>query len=570
MQIYLEGHSAPINLSTGDFVAEGGQGKVFARGDVAYKVFHDPGQVPPVGKMNALRAIDHPGVLVPETRLLDSNGQVIGYTQRFVHTATPLCSLFSKAWRRRHQITEQTIADLVLELREMVCRVHAASTLVVDLNEMNFLVADEPGGRRLYAIDTDSYQTPGYPATALSERVRDRQGPQGVFNEGTDWFAFAVVSFQMFRGVHPFQGKHPTVKGLDARMQAGVSVLDDAVRVPGAALGPEVIPQGWQSWYWRVFQEGHRGPPPATLNATATTHITVRPAVDDDSMTRQEVHRAPGPILAWLPTPRGPVYVSDDRVWLGDRPVMPLPGVRWALVLSPRGRRPVLVWLDGSALRGVDLLTEQPLTLNIYADDLAPGGDQVLYRSGADLYTLTLKEIGPQLIAAPRRLTPVTPLATTLLHGCALDHLDGLPRLHVSQASGACHTLRLPDLQAYRTLTGARHGGVIMLIGQHQSGRWDRITIRTALKGHTLDFDLHVTEDVDERSVSFALLDTGVLVSATSEGLLLQRSKVGQSGERQVPAGGLPVDHQIYCRDDALLACGPEGDDWVMWRLRLQ
>ena len=39
----------------------------------------------------------------------------------------------------------------------------------------------------------------------------------GVFDLA-HWFAFAVVTFQLFTGIHPYKGKHPSVLDLDARM----------------------------------------------------------------------------------------------------------------------------------------------------------------------------------------------------------------------------------------------------------------------------------------------------------------------------------------------------------------
>ena len=55
------------------------------------------------------------------------------------------------------------------------------------------------------------------------DSVRDRHA--AGWNEGTDWFSFALVSFQMFVGIHPYKGKHPALKTLDERMAQNVSVL---------------------------------------------------------------------------------------------------------------------------------------------------------------------------------------------------------------------------------------------------------------------------------------------------------------------------------------------------------
>lgn len=58
---------------------------------------------------------------------------------------------------------------------------------MVDLNELNVLVGSsfvEP-----FMIETDSYQTPSYRATAIMDSIRDRLVPTGQFALLTDWFS---------------------------------------------------------------------------------------------------------------------------------------------------------------------------------------------------------------------------------------------------------------------------------------------------------------------------------------------------------------------------------------------
>src|SRR5207248_7337064 len=112
--------------------------------------------------------------------------------------------------------------------QEGVRHVHERGILIVDLNEMNFLL--DASVEEILFIDVDSYQTPGFPATALMESIRDRHAAR--FSQATDWFSFGIVSFQMFTGIHPYRGKHPTLTGLDARMERNVSVLNPEVAVP--------------------------------------------------------------------------------------------------------------------------------------------------------------------------------------------------------------------------------------------------------------------------------------------------------------------------------------------------
>src|SRR5947199_212129 len=82
------------------------------------------------------------------------------------------------------------------------------------------------------------------------------------FSPETDWFSFAIISFQMFIGIHPYRGLHPSLPDLDARMSANVSVLNPRVSIPKLCYPFSVIPQAYRDWYRAIFEDGKRVPPP--------------------------------------------------------------------------------------------------------------------------------------------------------------------------------------------------------------------------------------------------------------------------------------------------------------------
>ena len=124
---------------------------------------------------------------------------------------------------------------------------------------MNFLLNDQLNN--IFFIDTDSYKTKSYNATAIMESIRDRHSSS--FNTNTDWFSWAIITFQMFIGIHPFKGKHPKFSNLDERMMNNVSVLNSSVSIPKLCASFDVIPQAYREWYKAVFEDGKRVPPPS-------------------------------------------------------------------------------------------------------------------------------------------------------------------------------------------------------------------------------------------------------------------------------------------------------------------
>src|SRR5262249_29495766 len=174
-------------------------------------------------------------IIRPLELVIDSHNRPVGNSMRFAGKTYSLCQLFPKAFRQRNNLTPELMLRLVRQLQKSVSHIHSRGILIVDLNEMNFLVATNFS--ELFFIDVDSYQTPSFPATVLMESVRDRHA--AIFSNDSDWFSFAVVSFQMFVGIHPFKGTYPAFQHLpdnaaklDARMRANISVLHQGVSVP--------------------------------------------------------------------------------------------------------------------------------------------------------------------------------------------------------------------------------------------------------------------------------------------------------------------------------------------------
>ena len=251
MDLFIAGKGR-VRLDQSDFVGQGGEGKVYARGNTAYKIYADPSRMIPVAKIRELAALAHSDIVRPDEVLLDSNNRPVGYTMRRVQDAQPLCRLFTRAFRERKGVTQGQILALIRAFQETVQHVHDRGVLVVDMNEMNFLVDRDM--QRVLFIDVDSYQTPGFPATAIMDSIRDRHS--ATYSAGTDWFSFAILAFQMFVGVHPYRGKHSTLADLDARMMANVSVLNRSVTVPATSYPLDTLPSAYRDWFEALFEQG--------------------------------------------------------------------------------------------------------------------------------------------------------------------------------------------------------------------------------------------------------------------------------------------------------------------------
>ena len=393
MDVWVKGRGK-VSLTQGDFVAQGGQGAVYAKGNLAYKIYADPSGMIPPAKIHELAALARPAIIRPQDVLLDNKNTPVGYTMTRIQDAVPLCQVFTRAWRDRNNLTPDKMLALVRSLQEGVQYVHERSMLIVDLNEMNFLV----GAKRDEAlfIDVDSYQTPGFPATALMDSVRDRHSPAGQFSEDTDWFSFGIVSFQMFIGIHPYKGKHPTLPDMDARMHQNVSVFSKDVTVPKVCYAFDVIPQIYQQWYRAVFEQGKRCPPPQDLNVPLILIPTVQRVTGSDKLIIVMVGAFFGQIVLPLPN-AGPLSgVTTQGVYIRGKQILPDSDAR--IVTTPRLNTLVAISLRNGKVRFFDITKNRALPEELDADALTAYQDRLYLKNGGALYEVEWLEFskGPQ------------------------------------------------------------------------------------------------------------------------------------------------------------------------------
>lgn len=164
-----------------------------------------------------------------------------------------LMKLLESSFRTDHQITLATISLLFADLFEDLTLIHGRQLRVGDVNLGCVLF--EPGKGRAW-VDTDSWSFEdsltgkSYPCLATTEMFchpdlyANLAGGHFVAPLPThDRFAFIVAYIMTaLPGAHPFRmGTHPTVKGLQNRTKAGLTIFDSAVTFPPMLGTPNVM-----------------------------------------------------------------------------------------------------------------------------------------------------------------------------------------------------------------------------------------------------------------------------------------------------------------------------------------
>lgn len=514
MKVFTKGNPE-VNLTKTHFVAEGGEGKVYARGDTGYKIYHDPAKAIPIGKIQELAGITDPNVIKPADALFKGKkAQHIGHTFRFVKDTWTLCQLFTRAFREREGFSHELSMKLVQKLQEGIKSVHNVGVLLVDLNEMNFLVSRDFSTP--YFIDVDSYQTAHYPATAIMPSVRDPL-VQGVdFTDLSDWFSFGIISFQLLVGIHPFKGKHPTIKGFEDRMKAGVSIFDPSVRVPKAAYPLDVIPDIYRDWYRAMFVEGKRVSPPDGLHGVIVLRPVVRNIRGTDNFEVVEAAEFDKDIRAVFIGGAHMVVHSDDMIFVDKHRAGFVTGTP-VVGFTPKSGRPIVaikgpVTVANSTAATVglmDTVTHEALNLTLYMDEMMAIGETIYLRNGDKVFEVTFTEAGNKIIAGTRLAANVLENACRLYEGVALQSLLGEPHVSLFPRPGLCYQSKLPELKGHKVVEAKLDGNILMVLAA-EKGIYHRYVFR--FDEDYKSYDVRKVEDVAAVGLNFVVLDSGVCV----------------------------------------------------------
>lgn len=525
MKAFIQGQGV-VTLNNSDFLAEGGEGKVYVKGGTAFKIYTDPKKMIPLGKIKELASISNSRVQKPLFPILDQKGNALGFTMNFTRDAYVLCSLFPVSFRKRHSVEPGIVLDLVKQLQEIVSDVHQAKCLIVDLNEMNFLVNKDFS--EIVAIDVDSYQTPSFPATALMETVRDRHMKKGlngsyIFNQGTDWFAFAITSYQMFRGIHPYKnGKHPTLKSLDERMLNNVTVMHPDVRVPKNTLSEDVIPKEYRDWYHAVLVNGIREPPPLSTSTLGTIIIgNMNNIHGSEDLLIDEILSIPENEMIRIHFAGSQLaLISDRSFFIASRRVHARTARTVGVGFTPKLGRPILFQVVNKSLYAVDSSTKKETIIPLSVDDFVCFNGTAYVRAHNQIFEVQMHEVGDDNVMYTVQPGPtVMPFATQLFKGVVYQNMLGESFFILFPNKGESYHIKIPELNGYKITDAKFENGVLVVIGtdvKASLAQYDKFILRFCSNYET--FDVRKIENVSLSLVNFTVLDSGICIMLSELG----------------------------------------------------
>lgn len=515
-KVFIKG-KGEITLTQHDHIATGGQGSVYHKGKRAFKIYTKPKEVIPVEKIKELHSIKEKNVLIPKEILLSpKTKKPIGYTMQYLKNTEALCKLFTKGFRKNNSIKPEDIKAVVTKIQETVVEIHAAKCLVVDMNEMNFLIDSK--FKTPYFIDTDSFQTPSFPATYIMSSIRDRLAKK--FTELSDWFSFAVISFQLYIGIHPYKGKHPKFKPSEweKRMDAGISVFDKAVKLPSTCQDMSVIPKAHFKWFESIFVGKDRSiPPPADAIITAAPVSNVIQSTADFKI---EVLKDYKDAIRHIDYFDGTRYVVTTKQVVWGNKVVSIEEGSKVFLLSADGGGARDAWLsDGKLMVRTDGFTP------VETEKVMPANGALYYIQNQSLLEIKTMRVGKTLTAVINKRANVMESSSQLFSGIVFQDLLGTCWVTVPYELGSCLYQAIPELNGHRIISAKYQSGVCYCMVESK-GKYDRVRIRFDFEHSTYDFKSE--QDITLDSINFVVLTNGVCVRVVGDDFI-EVSRNGQS-----------------------------------------
>jgi len=505
MQIFIKGNNNKINLTKSQFIASGGEGSIYSSQGTAFKIYQDPKGVIPYSKISELSSIRNSNVIKPEKLVLNNKSEPIGYTMKHVPKSYALCQIFPKAFRDRTGMDTKNVLNLIQIMQKTIADIHKEKILIVDLNEMNFLVDKKFDD--IFFIDVDSYQTKSFPATAIMESIRDRHNK--TFSELTDWFSFGVVSFQMFCGIHPYKGKHPTIKGMEDRMIANIPVFHKDVKFPKNVLPFDAIPQAYKDWYKAILYEGKRFAPPSDPVQVIIVPVIVATVTGNESFDITEIAEYDTNVIKYISINGTRATITSNDLYIGNKKIFQTCNKNMHIAITPLTNKIISVSLVDGDILLYNSTDENIPTHNIKADDIMSYKDRVYIKNNDKVSELDFVEMGKKVYAVPKHVGNVMENSSKFYDGVIIQNVLGSFVASVFPSAGVHHQIQCPEFRGYQIIDAKYRDNVLIVITS-KKGKYDKFILKFDDKFSS--YSLRKVDDISYVGINFTVLDNGIAV----------------------------------------------------------
>lgn len=527
MKVTVKGKGV-VNLTKNDFLAAGGEGSVYVKGATAYKVYTKIDRTIPEAKIKELSVLTRSNIIKPQDMLVNGAGVNCGYTMAYINRddVFVLCELFAKAFKNRNQLTQDKLLKLIEIFQSTVKHCHDHNILLVDMNELNFLVPKTFDD--FYFIDTDSYQTPSYRATAIMDSIRDRHCKNHQYTKETDWFSFGIVIFNLLTGIHPYKGKHSLHTSMDERMLHNLSVLNKTVSVP-QMIGDlhQYIPGNYFKWFEAIFEKGLRCAPPTGADVVVlATPTKVIIAKSDNFVITQLFECSPGHTVVDLIDTD--TILTTEGLYLHnklDARVAP-----YAQVVRTSAKNHVVsAVVKNKRLSLYDVTASAELPCTITATAIMRYKNRLYIKQNEAICEISFME-GSTIVPTMHKVANIIEVSTQMFTGCAIQNLMNVYFASIFPEAGKHYQLKLPELAEHRIINAFYENQVLVVVAS-KDNQFTKFIFK--LSKDYASYTVTTEQNVQNTEINLIILDNGVAIGTDDNGFaeLFTNSSTNVSGK---------------------------------------
>lgn len=194
-------------------------------------------------------------VIGPTEKVVDNKGHFIGFVMNKID-GVDFKNLYTKKFIKSNNITLKDILKMLIDIKDIMERLHAENIFIGDLNDQNILFDNR---LNVYFIDVDSYTVDSEYCTVAMDLFKDPKLVGNNFNAETDIYSYCVLAWKSITRIHPFGGTmNPDMNILD-RINKGISVIDrPSIIIPRTISSWKNLSPNLLKMFKDVFENGRR------------------------------------------------------------------------------------------------------------------------------------------------------------------------------------------------------------------------------------------------------------------------------------------------------------------------
>lgn len=523
IKVTLE-NKGPVTLNSSNHKATGGEGSIYKLSDMAIKIYTDKNKIQ-VDKINLLKILQHNYIVAPEGLVFDNKNTPLGYYMKF-NEGTPLSILFTNEFYKKENFTSQYASVLVNRMKEVFIFSHEKGAILVDPNELNWLIAFPFNNPEPRIVDVDSWMIGKYPASVIMPSIRDWNNLE--FNEKSDWFSWGIITFQIYTGIHPYKG---TIDGysrsdLEKRMKDKISVFTKGVRLNQNVRDFTHIPNVLLNWYEATFQTNERTLPPSPFDKVLTTpkQIQILRAVTTNQtgllIFEKLLEIINDPIIKTfhcgivLTQSKKLIDIKTKKVIFSVK----MPNCEVIRIENGWG----IIELENTKLI-VNYIFENNLqantiTMNLITYNLLRYENRIFAVTEQGLSEIQFTKIGDKIFASVKQTWGILINSTNWFEGFGIIDAMGAKFIVTPFSNNAATQIRVKEIDNLRIVSGKSGNKFISLIGIDKKGEYNKIEITFDIDYRNYKIWIGIAENPE---LNISILPKGVCATIVKDGELI-------------------------------------------------